>query len=211
MPSTEIPRVNLLLLAGGQSSRMGRPKSLLPFPDGRPSYLHTLETLHRACPEAEGAYMTLREPSQLLQHNQLPSLPVEVHFIYNSQPENLGPGQGLMSAFEHDPASHWLVMPCDYPLMTASELKHLLAHHHPEDSPVTCFESGRAELEPLVAIWGSSGLAHAAQQNATTHADLQRVVREVGGTKIRPLYDHSLFNTNVQEDWDAAMGLLAGK
>ncbi|KAK4111706.1 hypothetical protein N656DRAFT_829969 [Canariomyces notabilis] len=54
-----------LMLAGGKSTRMGSPKHLLKMPDNRPLYLHQIELLHRACPDAPVVYISLAPDSQL--------------------------------------------------------------------------------------------------------------------------------------------------
>ena len=36
-----------VVLAAGRSTRMGRPKMLLPLADGRPMLAHTVETMAR--------------------------------------------------------------------------------------------------------------------------------------------------------------------
>ena len=41
-----------------------------------------------------------------------------------------------------------------------------------------------------------------------TRDDLSVLIERLAGTKISPVYDHSLFNTNTKEDWDDAMQLL---
>jgi molybdopterin-guanine dinucleotide biosynthesis protein A len=60
-----------------------------------------------------------------------------------------GPAVGPHVAYHSDPTSHWLVMPCDYPLLYADELRGLYEQYR---HPVTRFKNGQGSLEPPVAI-----------------------------------------------------------
>lgn len=206
--------INLLVLAGGSSSRMRSPKFLLAHPDGRPSYLHTFETLHRACRSAESGFLCLRNPASNpgLIIESLPGLPISL--LYESEIDEIGsqlppsPLNGLVRAFQHDPASSWLVMPCDYPLMSVDEIKNLLAQHK---EPVTCFANGRGHLEPLVAVWDPSALSWLTGMVSEVDQDvnLRAMIHALGGKILQPKYGHSFFNANDPDDWEDAMHLLA--
>ena len=127
--------VKPLLIAGGLSTRMGSPKHLLLFPDGKPLYQHTLEHLHYAYPFAETLYISLREKSQWESLNAAVSKSglLRVQPIYDgaigpgltSNP-SIGPAAGLLSAYAFSPTTTWLVAGFDYPLLTAGALQELL-------------------------------------------------------------------------------------
>lgn len=205
--------IKLLVLAAGLSSRMGSPKFLLTHPDGRPNYLHTFETLHKACGKAELGFLLLNDPASHRDLNieSLPGLPICP--LYHSESKEIRPQQpsppfrGLLRAFQHDPTAHWLVVPCDYPLMSVGEIQNLLAHNRP---PMTCFQNGRGDIEPLVAVWWSSALSLLAENvgDDDHEVDLKAFIGSLGGTIVQPKYGHSFFNTNDKEDWEEAMHLL---
>jgi hypothetical protein len=50
-----------------------------------------------------------------------------------------------------------------------------------------------------------------AENVAQGFSNPRKVIEELQGTRVRPLYDHSLFNTNTKEDWEDAMRLLVGR
>lgn len=54
-----------LLLAGGQSTRMGRRKELLCLPDGTPMFIHLASLLRETHPESERVSLSLRDRSAL--------------------------------------------------------------------------------------------------------------------------------------------------
>ena len=70
------------MLAAGASSRMGFPKHLLRFSDGRPSYQNRLEMLHNAIPDAKSICLFLREPSQQVEVESPPSFSMSL--LYES-------------------------------------------------------------------------------------------------------------------------------
>lgn len=207
--AVEIPSLNLLLLAAGQSSRMGYPKFLLPFPDKRQSYAHAVEVLDAAVPRAKGTYMLLRDRTQLELLRDTANSNLRFLFTSDSgQTAATSLAFTFSAAIHHDPNSHWLMMPCDYPLLTPRELKRLVAEYHP---PVTCLKDGLGELHPLVSLWSPDALVCAGSKGAEDCRQLSRIIQDLGGTGVRPLYDFSLFNVNTSEDWQEAMALMVGK
>jgi molybdopterin-guanine dinucleotide biosynthesis protein A len=198
---------NVIVLAGGQSSRMGHPKFLLPHVNGRPSYVHIVETIHQALPDVCRIVFLLHEPSQRPLVREETSVPLEFSYDQDATSMRSGPATGLAKAMELAPSSHWLLYPCDYPLMTPEELRRLRSLHQ---HLVTCFEDAQGRPEPLLSIWSPVAIAHGVRRNAETRDDLRSVIEALNGTRIRPMYDHSLFNTNTPEEWAAAMALLGG-
>ncbi|KAK4243680.1 bifunctional molybdenum cofactor biosynthesis [Corynascus novoguineensis] len=172
-----------LILAGGRSSRMGSPKHLLSTPDGRPLYQHQIDLLPQVCPYAPTIYISLAQDSQLDDYlRTLPSVtdaspdpdpvlcktphirkvtPPAITIIHDldantSSVTSAGPAAGLLAAHRADPARTWLVIACDYPLLTQRALERLCAKYRP---PVTCFRNADGFCEPLLGVWGPDGLA----------------------------------------------------
>lgn len=206
-----------LLIAGGLSTRMGSPKHLLPFPDGRPSYQHTLEQLHRTFPSAETLYISLRDESQWESLNTTPCQPelLRVQPIYDQvrHPDGstswcTGPAAGLLSAYALSPTTTWLLAGCDYPLLTAEALQELLQSYV---APVTCFANAEGYCEPLLGVWSPAALEMLKQDVAKGRLGPSNVVRQMGGKLVRPSQEQWIFGTNTKEDWDAAMKIFGGR
>jgi molybdopterin-guanine dinucleotide biosynthesis protein A len=207
MAPAQISYVNIALLAGGESSRMGSPKFLLAHSDGTPVYLNRLRMLREAFPEAQRICLVLRDRFQE-QHISIPAdVDVQVLLVAatTGQARLSGPAAGLHAAYCFDPTSHWLVVPCDYPLLGSEELRGLYERYQ---HPITCFENSQGSAEPLVAIWSPEALANLAAEDIGDRAGLSDLVSQLRGLKISPQYDHSLFNTNTKEEWDDALLLL---
>lgn len=208
------PLLKPLLLAGGRSTRMGKPKHLLEMPDGTTLYHHQLKVLQAACPEAPSIYISLsRESPQdpSMQNVTILTGTCKLEFIYdleaNQTGRSAGPAAGLLAAFQAFPDSSWLVLACDYPFMAAKALVQLQLAYRP---PVTCFRNTEGYCEPLVGIWNPKALACLAESYSKGKSSPSSVVNELGGQMVTPELDKTLLlcNVNTEEDWAVAMDKL---
>src|SRR5690606_20881294 len=80
----------------------------------------------------------------------------ELHvMIDHEQFSGCGPLAGIYSAIVAKEAEHYVVLPCDMPLLTEEIIGKLIKSHKTEVT-VTVVES---RLQPLVSIWNRSSLA----------------------------------------------------
>lgn len=199
-----------LLLAGGESSRMGSPKHLLPFLDGRPTYIHLLQQLIATIPEAE-LYISLRDKA-CAETLQASVGQCRLHVLYDADAGldvllgAVGPAAGLLAAHAADPTVHWLVLACDYPLMSTEELSALCKVY---EAPVTCFKNVEGFFEPFVGVWSPYALDKLKENVLRGVTGPIRVVKMLNGKGIRPIQEASLFNTNTKEEWEAALTIAA--
>jgi molybdenum cofactor guanylyltransferase len=105
------------VLAGGQSSRMGRDKALLPFA-GRPLIEHALTILRDA-----GLSTTIAGANPAAQS----ALAAYAQIIPDPQP-GLGPLAGICAALEAASARYVVFLPIDLPLIPPSLIEYLLHH-----------------------------------------------------------------------------------
>jgi molybdopterin-guanine dinucleotide biosynthesis protein A len=105
------------VLAGGQSSRMGRDKALLAF-GGRPLIAHALATLRAAGLPAAIAGTDPTANSTLATYAPI---------VPDSRP-GLGPLAGICAALEAASARFVVFLPTDVPLLPASLVAYLLHH-----------------------------------------------------------------------------------
>lgn len=126
------------VLAGGQSSRMGRDKALIPF-DGRPLILRALEILRETglTPSIAGARASLQSFAPVIADSE----------------DGLGPLGGICAALEVMPTqARWAVfIPVDLPLLPSALVAWLLWRAEVTQHPITVPSvSGFAQTFPAV-------------------------------------------------------------
>lgn len=137
------PRLRGLVLAGGQSQRMGQDKGRIAYHAGQEQRAHAAALLAPFC---EDVLVSCRaEQAAELAAAGLQPLPDT--FL------GLGPMSGLLSAFQLDPNAAWLVVACDLPFLSEATLQHLVQHRH-MGRMATAYQSPANEWpEPLITIW----------------------------------------------------------
>jgi molybdopterin-guanine dinucleotide biosynthesis protein A len=180
--SNTIPSLHGLLVLGGQSTRMGRDKAFLDFPQSTgtstststttscPLYLHLLGLLHQACPA--GVYIS-HNASQRETLEQAHQLPPRTFLVQDDarivSAEIGGPAAGLLSAHLANPETTFLVLAVDFPLVTLDTLTDLVSRYTP---PVTCYlHTSDNHPEPLLSIWGPDALEVATECDGREEED----------------------------------------
>lgn len=135
-----------LVLAGGQSQRMGEDK-------GRIRYQGESEALR--------CYHLLKDlglPTFLsLRKNQWSDDETRGLPILFDQFENAGPLCGILTAMQTHPEASWLVLACDLPLLTRPVLENLLEARRPEKMATAYRSVTEPDFpEPLCAIYEAS-------------------------------------------------------
>ena len=172
--------------------------------DGRPAYQHILEHLMNALPLTDTFYISLRDEDQTSAMDLAGAHKIAKHVepIYDSSSVPLGPSAGLIAAHVCAPSATWLIVGCDYPLLTAHTLQQLVKEYVP---PVTCFNNEEACLEPLLGIWSPQALGRLAENVAAGKCGPSMTVEELDGKVLTPHNENWIFGANTTEDWDAAM------
>ena len=145
-----------IVLAGGRSSRMGRPKALLPF-DGEPLILHIVRRLQRLFPRI----VVVASPGQ-----ELPEMPVT---IVHDEVAYQGPVGGLYYGLKATEDEAAFVTSCDSAFASDALISHLVASIPGYDVVVPRWD-GR--LQPLLAVYRHSVLPHLERQ---AHAQIQTI------------------------------------
>jgi molybdenum cofactor guanylyltransferase len=132
------------VLAGGQSSRMGRDKALVEFA-GRPLIAHALSLLHQAGLNAAVAGSRPDRKSDL--KSELDSFAP----IIDDRESGRGPLAGVCAALARTSARRAVFLSVDAPLLPASLLAYLLRSACVTESAVTLASvNGRAQTFPAV-------------------------------------------------------------
>lgn len=135
-----------LVLAGGESRRMGRDKAALTY--GGQTQLERAIAL--IGPFVERSFVSVRaggtqpESAARAGAEAIPD---------GAEVAGIGPLGGILSALRTHPQTAWLVLAVDLPLLDAATLEHLIAHRDPTRL-ATAYRSSRDGLpEPLCAIY----------------------------------------------------------
>jgi molybdenum cofactor guanylyltransferase len=160
-----------ILLAGGESLRMGRDKATIEF-DGQPLWERQLEILRVLGPE-----------KILVSARATPSwLPDDVELLLDDPPSR-GPLSGLTKALAAMRTTHLVTLAVDMSFMTSEQLDRLCK----------LAETGRGlvpmigeRAEPLAAVYPAEASPDFAEALAGADYSLQRLVRKLAAEdKIR--------------------------
>ena len=133
-----------LVLAGGESRRMGRDKALLER-DGKTQLAHIVELLE-GC--VDKVFVSTRADQNKDEERGRFEQVVDRY-------DDLGPVAGILSALDEYPEVDWLVVACDLPNIDEATIRHLLKHSGGEQ-PFTAYSSSYDGLpEPLCAVYHS--------------------------------------------------------
>ncbi len=138
-----------LVLAGGQSRRMGQDKALLRR-GGKSQLEHVVSMLDELLPEV---FVSVR--ADQADEPERAKFPQVVDRF-----DDMGPVAGVLSALEEHPGADWLVVACDLPNVDAGTIEFLLENID-TSRPFTAYESSHDGLpEPLCAVYrcGSAGI-----------------------------------------------------
>lgn len=147
--------LNVLILVGGRSERMGRDKALIERPDGTRQIDYIV-----ALAQAFSANVFLSARDLDARDTGLPVI------------ADLEPGSGPLGALASAAAAHsgtWLVLGCDLFLLDECTLRFLLDHHDPMKSATAFLNRIDGRPEPLCAIYEASSISKAAEFSQKNH------------------------------------------
>jgi molybdopterin-guanine dinucleotide biosynthesis protein A len=164
-------KITAVLLAGGESRRMGTDKATLLF-RGKPLWQIQLELLRKLMPTQ--IFVSARtDPAWR---------PADMQFVADNSP-SLGPISGLAASLAQMRTKHLLALAIDMPVMNEKYLKSLCSQIEPARGVIANIAD---RFEPLAAIYPREALANV--QNALSGSDfsLQTLVgRLVEDKKLR--------------------------
>ena len=136
----KIPDASAVILVGGQSSRMGRAKALLPF-DNEPLIAHIVRKLERIFSEI----VVVAAPNQ-----KLPPLPVT---LVRDDVAYRGPVSGIYHGLKAATQTICFVTSCDAPFLNLIVVTHLLSQIRDCDVVVPFWQE---RFQPLHAVYRTS-------------------------------------------------------
>lgn len=186
------PSVKGLFLSGGQSQRMGVDKALLRYRASQTEVERWKNIFEELGLPFFWSQRSGQYPLDLYPH--IPRLMDET--------PGFGPLGALVSAHRLDPASAWLVLACDWPLLEAADLVHLLQNRRPDLQATAYIQKDR--LQPLCCLYEPGFLHEAAAAWQVGQQSLNRLLESAATAKLEGLDTHRFLNANDPKARDEA-------
>ena len=194
MNAIDRTQLTVLLLAGGQGSRLGgRDKGLMPW-QGQPIAKHLVDMVR---PLACEVIISCNRHHQIYQD-------WADRIVSDQQADYPGPLVGILAGLAECNTSHLLVIPCDLPHLDQTLLLQLLEQVASQPSMPWLIKASEA-WQPLVSVIPQHLLAdlqHAWSEGQ--RSPLRWFLGQIHGVFPVPAYDPRLHNANHPEDWQQA-------
>lgn len=198
--SKNVAPASAVVLAGGESRRLGRDKSLLPL-GGRPLLVRTLDKLVAV---SDDLIVVTNTPQQY-EHLDLPA-----RMVPDERP-GVGSLMGLYSGLRVARHSRALVVACDMPFLNLPLLRHLLAADPACDVVIPRLGEW---LEPLHAVYDRACLPAIERVLASGRRQIVAFFDQVRACEVPTAeidrFDPrhlSFLNVNTPEDWARVQAL----
>ncbi|HMD51059.1 MAG TPA: molybdenum cofactor guanylyltransferase [Bryobacteraceae bacterium] len=184
------------VLAGGESRRMGRDKALLLY-RGRPLIAHVAGTVEKGLGSqawcGSGPVAIVGHPDRYadLGYRVL----ADIH-------ANCGPLGGIVTALNASAAAWNLVVACDMPNLTVTNLGSLLDRAAASQGRCVAARGPSGEAEPLCAIYHRDCLAVLTRALRVKRFKMKEILPELEPDLV-DLPAESLANLNTPEEWMA--------
>jgi molybdopterin-guanine dinucleotide biosynthesis protein A len=184
------PVLNGLVLAGGQSLRMGVDKGAINW-YGKEQRYHMVDLLKAYC---DDVFISCRADQKQ-----------EIGDDYKTLPDTftgLGPFGAILSAFREKPDSAWLVVACDMPLLNGETFEHLIKNRN-SSSIATAYKSSFDDFpEPLITIWEPKSYPVLLEFLAQGYSCPRKVLINSDTTLLNALDSEALTNVNTPDDFE---------
>lgn len=132
--------INGLVLSGGQSTRMGKDKGEIHYYNtSQRKYLYYILSHH-----CQSTFISCNEE----QSKHIIDTPI-IKDVY----ENIGPLGGILSAFQINSNTAWLVVACDLPFVNDETIVYLINHRNPSKMATVFWDIENKFPEPMITIW----------------------------------------------------------
>lgn len=153
-------RLSGIVLAGGESRRMGKDKATIQY-HNMPQWQWTKELISPFC------------ESVFLSSNSL-----EFGIKDDENFANNGPIGGILTVFSKNPESHFLVIGVDYPNLNMNTIKILVNVFKLTGRSVFYIHDETDRIEPLIGIYNNELLCHIQDQFVKGESSLSRIIQK---------------------------------
>jgi len=191
-----ISKINGLVLAGGESTRMGTDKGLMDY-YGLPQREYLVQLLK---PYTAETYISIREGQVLV--SEIP--------ILEDTYSGLGPFGGILSAFAFDPDVAWLVVACDFPLLDHKAIEQLLRERNVNSIATSLLDEHTLMPEPWITILEPKIYPILLAYHQRGKSSLRGVLVDYNSTVIRAENPQILLNANTPEEAEQLRRMMEG-
>jgi len=225
MTAQNRPSLSAVTLAGGHSSRMGRDKALLTFPDGlsllaktvqRAQMLTTNIWIVTPWPQryqslVPGSVQFVLEPS--FNPQQETSQEEGNHYASRKTKPSAGPLSGFACGWQQVRSDWCLLLPCDMPHLQAAVLQDWwdwIASQQAQEwpgyqpLPMASLAMGDQGWEPLCGFYHRRGIASLQKQLEQGRRSLQSWLKKGAIAPYSAAPQQMFFNCNRPSDWSVA-------
>nr|WP_294796292.1 NTP transferase domain-containing protein [uncultured Mucilaginibacter sp.] len=182
------PPLKGLVLAGGQSQRMGHDKGAVNW-HGTEQRYYMADMLGDFCSDV---YLSCRSEQTQAIEKQYQT--IEDTFT------GLGPFGAILSAFRHDPNSAWLVVACDLPLLDRLALQYL-TDNRDTSAVATAYKNDTEGFpEPLITIWEPKAYARLLNYLSQGYSCPRKVLINSDIKLLQAVDSRVLANVNTPEE-----------
>lgn len=171
-----LPSLYGLVLAGGQSRRMGTEKRFIRY-HNVPQQQYIRELLLTHC---EKAFISLHESASI------DGLALDTILFDREEFGNAGPVSGLLTAFATFPGQSWLVAGCDYPYLSKKALEELVSARNPVYDTVVFWNKEAQIPEPLIGVYESACHLPLREEFEKGHESLKHFLSQVRSLYLPP-------------------------
>jgi molybdopterin-guanine dinucleotide biosynthesis protein A len=185
--------VNALVLAGGRSERMGIDKGMILW-HGVPQRYWLADLLHSlGC----NTFISCRR-------DQAATIDKRYQVLRDAH-EDRGPFGALLTAFEFDRHSSWLMVACDLPFIDAPVIELLISARGSSKMATAFINSSDGSPEPMISIWEPACYDVLASSN---HSSLRRIL-QTGNVKLIALDNQqALMNVNTPGECERVKDMM---
>jgi len=186
--------MNALVLAGGRSERMGMDKGNIKW-HGVEQKLYLAELL-----ESIGC-----NPFISCRHDQSQLIPKKYRVLID-QHKDAGPYGAVLTAFEFDASSPWLVLACDLPYIDEATISFLLYNNDRTKVATAYIYPADGLPEPMISIWQPH--SYDILLNGGSNS-LRYILRTHDVKLLSPPNELALTNVNTPEEFEKAWTILS--
>lgn len=200
MEHCDVPTLYGLVLAGGDSQRMGRDKAQLRYHCDETQLRHAVELLGAV---TRAVYVSVR--ASQAQSGLYAQVPLIV-----DDTELRGPAAGLLAAWGRHPEAAWLVLATDLPFVDAAVLTRLQAARD-VSKLATAFRHSDGTPEPLCTIWEPAARTALLARVAVGDSSLRRLLDGEAATLLDAADPRVLRSVDSADQYEAARAEIAAR